>query len=337
MEQQAIFMCYYPKLIVNPKYRPNKKNKGVVPKMNDPRVQYVPIGCGSCQECMKKKARDWTVRLEEELKYQYLIGVKGYFVTLTFSEESLVELEEELREDGCTLEGYDLENEIAKKAVRRWSDLVRKKNGRSVKRWLVTELGGTNTERIHLHGIVWTDDITNITEDWKFGYSDPGKFCNERTVGYIVKYLFKQDGIHKEYKPKIFCSPGIGGSYKRPERYHKFQGKDTNELYRNRKGFKMALPIYYRNKVFTEEEREKLWLQKLDEQVRYIDGVKVDISEGEEVYYEVLKLAREKNKRLGFGDDSINWDRRIYERQRRKLQKLRRIAIVRRKEELTSR
>ena len=61
-------MCLYPKLIANPKYSATKKNGGVIPKMKDKRVGYVPIGCGKCMECTKQKARDWSVRLQEEIR-----------------------------------------------------------------------------------------------------------------------------------------------------------------------------------------------------------------------------------------------------------------------------
>ena len=61
-------MCLYPKLIINPKYKPNKKNGGQVPAIFDKRVIYVPIGCGKCMECRKQLARNWQVRLNEEIR-----------------------------------------------------------------------------------------------------------------------------------------------------------------------------------------------------------------------------------------------------------------------------
>ena len=60
-------MCLYPKLIKNPKYQINKKNKGKIPEMIDDRAAYVPIGCGKCIECRKQKADNWKIRLYEEV------------------------------------------------------------------------------------------------------------------------------------------------------------------------------------------------------------------------------------------------------------------------------
>ena len=50
------------------------------------------------------------------------------------------------------------------------------------------------------------------------------------------------------------------------------------------------MPIYYRNKIYSEEEREKLWIQKLNSNTRYILGEKIDISKGEEYSVSFLSV-----------------------------------------------
>lgn len=313
-------MCLYSKLIKNRKYIANKKNKGVIPPLPldkngniDYRVLYVPVKCGKCMECMKQKSREWQVRLTEEVRSDK----KGKFVTLSFSDESIYKLEKDIK----GLKGYELENEVAKLAILRFRERWRKKHKKAVKHWLVTELGENNTERIHIHGILWTDDIDDIEKKWKYGNVWVGEYVSERTVNYIVKYLHKTDKKHKEYKPLMRATKGIGKGYlKRTEkRRNKYNGSKTKETYRNRKGFELALPIYYRNYIYTEEEREKLWQEKLDEKVRYVDGVKIDISKNEKDYFAVLEEAKKKNQRLGYGNDSKNWERKRYELQRRKM------------------
>ena len=61
-------MCLYPKLILNRKYLPNKKNGGIPPKCPDERLRYVTAACGKCYECRKQKARGWLARMENEAK-----------------------------------------------------------------------------------------------------------------------------------------------------------------------------------------------------------------------------------------------------------------------------
>ena len=111
----------------------------------------------------------------------------------------------------------------------------------------------------------------------------------------------------------------------RKEKGNKYKKGDTIETYKTREGIELALPIYYRNKIYNEDQREALWLEKLDKEERYVCGVKVDISEGEEEYYKLLGMMRQKNKRLGYGDDAKNWELKRYENRRRYLKKLERI------------
>ena len=100
------------------------------------------------------------------------------------------------------------------------------------------------------------------------------------------------------------------------------------KTYKTRKGWELGLPIYYRNKLYSDDEKEKLWLEKLDKEVRWVDGVKVDISKGNEEYYKLLEVKRAKNKRLGYGDDTENWELKDYENQRRNLKKIERYEKV---------
>ena len=62
-------MCLYPRIIKNKKYVANKKNKGIIPQVKDKRVLYVPVSCGKCMECRRAKAREYSVRLQEEIRH----------------------------------------------------------------------------------------------------------------------------------------------------------------------------------------------------------------------------------------------------------------------------
>ena len=312
-------MCLYPKLIKNRKYVANKKNKGVIPEAVDKRVLYVPVGCGKCMECRKQKSRQWQVRLQEDIR----VNKNAKFVTYTFSEIELQKLDNEIK----GLKGYDRDNEICRLAVRRYTERWRKKYGKTLRHWLVTELGHQNTERVHMHGIVWTDKRKDIKEIWKYGSVWIGDYVSAKTINYIVKYVNKVDEKHKEYNSKIYTSKGIGRNYmeRRDVERNKYRAGKTIETYKTRQGIEIALPIYYRNKIYKDDEKEALWLEKLDEGVRYVNGIKVDIKEGEEEYYKLLEQERKKNKRLGYGDDSRNWELKKYENERRNLKKLERI------------
>ena len=313
-------MCLYPKLIRNPKYKQNKKNGGVIPSVNDFRVLYVPIGWGECIECRKKKAGQWVTRLLEEAREVN----NGRFVTLTFSKEAFERLWKKYKVELISLKGYELENELVTLATREFLEKWRYKHGKSVKHWLITELGHNGTERIHLHGILWTDKLLEIERIWGNGYVYIGySGLNEKTVNYITKYMTKMDFEHKNYKPKILCSKGIGAKYinRKDAERNKYKKGETIETYKDRTGVERALPFYYKNKLVSEEDREMLWIEKLDKLERYVLGVKVDIStkKGEEVYKKLLKEAQRKNERLGYGKGDKKWDEINYEEERREM------------------
>ena len=301
-------MCLYPRFMKNPKYKPNKKNGGKPPKITDKRVEYVPVDCGKCIECRNQKKREWQIRLNEELKIE-----DGKFITLTFTNESLKELEKELE--------IKESNAVATLAVRRFLERWRKKYKKSVKHWLITELGHENTERIYLHGILFTkEDTQTIAEIWKYGNIWIGDYCNAKTINYIIKYVTKVDEQHKGYEPKILTSAGIGKNYiKTNGRRNKYNGTDTKEDYKLPNGAKTAIPIYYRNKIYTEEERQNLWLYKLDKQERYVMGTKISVKNGEDTYFRVLEEARKVNKRLGYGSNDKKWDKQTYNTTLKKL------------------
>jgi hypothetical protein len=320
-------MCLYPKIIKNRKYIPNKKNGGVVPAVNDERALWLPAGCGKCMECCKQKARGWQVRLHEEIKSN---KKKAHFVTFTFSEEAMQELDNEVDE---RLKGYDRDNEISRIAVRRFTERWRKAKTKTIRHWLVTELGTTKTERLHIHGIVWTEEPELLKEKWKYGLIYLGDYVNSKTVNYIVKYLYKIDKMHTEYKPKMYVSQGIGKKYleSRNVAKNKFNEKDTDEAYITKQGTRLGLPVYYRNKIYNEDQREKLWMHKLDENIRYVDGEKVDVSINDKEYFKLLNEKRIKNKRLGYGDNQINWSKKKYEQEKRNLKRKERIEKLYRK------
>lgn len=315
-------MCLYSRFIRNPKYKSNKKNQGIIPEITDPRVLYVPVGCQECIECMKKKARDWQIRLMEEIK----TSTNGKYITLTLNNESIAELSEICK--GVT--GYKLDNKIAIEAVARFRERWRKKYKTSIKHWLVTELGHTGTENIHLHGLIWTNEsYDEIERIWKYGWIWKGSWVNNTTINYIIKYIHKQDEDHKGYKAKVLTSPGMGQGYtrRRDSKNNKYKGLETNETYRTETGHKISIPIYWRNKIYNDEQREKLWLQKLDKNERWICGEKIRADDKEE-YYKTIEWYRRKSKELGYGDGSKDYDAIKYEEDRRKIMIMTRINNI---------
>lgn len=321
-------MCLYPKRMINKKYTVTEKNQGNVPKMADERCAYVEIPCGQCIECREQKAREWMVRLGEELQnWEY-----KYFITLTFAPK---ELELILKKTGlkeC--------NAAAEYAVRHMLERWRKRYKKSLKHWFITELGHEGTERIHLHGIIFTNEkqefelINKIGDKeyykwqwWKYGIMNVGKYCNVRSTNYIVKYMTKIDTDHKGFIGQVLCSPGIGRSFleKQGIEQYKYKPHESKDYYRLNNGKKIKLPKYYKNHLYNEEERELIWRDFMDKEQTTIAGnTYYDKFTSNNIYGNIIGKAREKNKEFGYGDNSREWRKKEWNITRRMLQQVER-------------
>ena len=291
--------------------------------MEDVRTTLVPIGCGNCIECRKQKVNEWRIRMTEELKDH-----TGWYVTLTFAEDSLQQIQEYHAEKNDGEIGN--ENDWATTAVRLFLERWRKKWGKSCIHWLITELGHENTERVHLHGIIWCNEIKInwLNRVWGYGFTDIGEYCSQRTINYIVKYITKVDNDHPNFNGKILCSPGIGDRYIRKTKdgkkvgegyaFNRFNYDKTKEYYLTPQGWKLQLPIYYRNHIYTEKQKEWLWINKMNKQEIWILGTKYDIStkQGRKDYEKALRTAQQDNIRNGYG--KIQWDNNIYQKSLKK-------------------
>lgn len=329
-------MCLYPKRMINKKYTCTEKNGGNIPfppvigideygnEIYDERVLYTQIPCGQCIECRQQKAREWQVRLGEEIKeHNY-----NYFITLTFGPKELAEVKKKSGLSEC--------NALAAYATRHMLERWRKKHKKSLKHWLITELGHEGTERIHMHGMIFSDeqlqfapgDENNMVkwEYWKYGHIFVGTYCNQATVNYIVKYINKIDNDHKGFVGQILCSPGLGKNWiEGKEQLYRYRPKNSIDYYVLNNGCRVKLPKYYKNKLYTEEEREKIWREFMDKNEQTIAGITYSTNNtSNETIGNITEKAQEVNKFLGFGDDSKEWRKKKWNITKRMLQQIER-------------
>lgn len=263
-------MCLNTRIIRNRHYSPTLKNKGIVPIAIDERLKGVEIPCGWCSECARSKRKEWRQRLKEEAissEYGY-----GYFATLSISEEKMDEL--------VKIAGTEEANEIARIAVRRFTERWRKKYRRTIRHWAVTELGGNSTERLHLHAVLWVskEEAREVGRIWGYGNVWIERSRGEATGAYVVKYLCKVDAKHKGFRGRMFTSKNIGAGYLISERARKnrYRGSKTYLKYEDGRNKKEALANYYKRKMYSDEEREVLRLVRMDEGKRFWGGVEIE-------------------------------------------------------------
>lgn len=328
-------MCLYPVRLKNRKYTVTEKNGGRVPfppiigedsfgnVIFDDRVLTINVPCGNCEECRAAKTREWQVRLTEEIRN----WEHPYFVTLTFSPQALADI--------CRK--YDIHecNAVAAYAVRHMLELWRKKHKKSLRHWFVTELGHEGTERIHLHGIIFTNEVLEFGEKddnkmcrwsyWKYGHIYVGDFCTLRTVNYIVKYMNKIDLDHKGFKGVVLASPGIGSGWLDRMRHtpcnYGYRPRNTIDYYTLNTGSRIKLPKYYANHLRNEDERELIWREFMDTEKISIDGVTYRPSDTSKHDLDtILDKAREVNSVMGYGDNSPEWKKIPYNVTKRMLE-----------------
>lgn len=332
-------MCLYPRRHINKKYTATEKNGGVVPTppvigtdeygqpIYDERVLYIEIPCGQCEECRKAKTREWQVRLTEELQ----VWKYPYFITLTFEPKELEQLCLKSRLGEC--------NAVCAYAVRHMLERYRKDYKKSLRHWLITELGHEGTERIHMHGLLFSNEPLEFTATkennfytwkyWKYGNIFVGDYCTLRTINYIVKYLNKQDVDHKGFVSQILASPGIGKQFLERIRYkpglYEYRPKKTVDYYTLPNGSRIKLPTYYKNKIYNEDQKEAIWRDFMDADKETIAGVTYNHRTTENsLLGNVKQNARKLNKALGYGDDSKEWRKKPYNITKKMLQQVER-------------
>lgn len=143
--------------------------------------------------------------------------------------------------------------------------------------------------------------------------------------------MLKVDIKHPTFKQIVLASPGIGAEYmNRLDYLWQKQNYKRIEVatYTFRNGTKMAMPKYYKNKIFTDKERERMWINNLNRGLLWIFGEKVKADD-----WETIDNLREYWQNYGrnvMGDDPIAWnamkERRKEEKQRKAIAEMKKLA-----------
>lgn len=288
-------MCLYPEKRPNPRYVIfDEHGKKIYLPVDDKRKYVIETKCGKCSDCRKENSIKYEQFLISELQYN-----KGISVALTFSPEELQILADELKTTDA--------NTILETAIIRFKLRYKAKYGENPRMFLISELGSPdkriskkgitmkNTERAHLHGILFRKDkflatyeptnkqhftrlLRELNQLWKYGYVWLGDYCTSKTVGYLLKYYTKQDKYHKHYKPLIKKSNGLGENYwkSNKESRHYYKGKDTITSFVKPNGKRTELNTLWKNKIFNQQQKETLLIKKLDENTKYVNGFKFE-------------------------------------------------------------
>lgn len=225
----------------------------------------IPVPCGKCPECRKRRAAGWGFRLMEEEKR----SDSAYFITLTYDTRFVP-----IRPSGyLTLDKRDLQLFFKRLRKAHRPRVIRNNKRLGINRHLEyrTRFGesqkpikyyavgeyGTHTNRPHYHIILFNADIKLIQDAWNMGdvhYGDERGVCGE-SANYTLKYISKPPRIpmhaNDDRQPEFsLMSKGLGENYltKNMVRWHKAT-KDRMYV-ETVDGHKISMPRYYKDKIW---------------------------------------------------------------------------------------
>lgn len=254
--------------------------KSIRAKPNVWNIQTNIVPCGECATCMQNKVTEWKIRFQEEARNH----IANCFLTFTYSDEHLPK------------------NGVEKEDLKKFNNNL--KHYYKFKYYLISEYG-PKTHRPHYHALYFgVDRYTEgfeqkINQLWSKGYITIGVLYPQR-INYVAEYHVTKNscpqGANKNFN---LISMGLGKSYIQKEAaFHK---SDKNLYYRN-KNHKLALPRYYKDRLY-----QKPLIQKIQKEMR------------EKFDHEEIEKARKDPKFYEKQQVNINeYERRILERRAKK-------------------
>lgn len=229
--------------------------------------------CGKCIDCKARRVSAWSFRLTEEEKK----SETSYFITLTY----------DTTQSHITKAGFLT---LYKRDVQLFFKRLRKKHAASphtncgvIKYFAVGEYGN-KTRRPHYHVIIFNVKLELMLsyqdqlvlkysdydgkipvkcEQWDHGHVTVGKVTGA-SVGYSLKYISKKKTVplhrNDDRQPEFsLMSKRLGMSYLTEEIILWHKADVENRIYLNIAGGKKAsMPRYYKQKIYSDEEKEKI-------------------------------------------------------------------------------
>lgn len=243
----------------------------------------VAVPCGKCFNCKRNRVNAWQFRLTQELKR----SENAYFITLTYEDSYLTKengnhfatlVKTDLQDFIKALRYQEKENKLttSKQQFERAQKLISYDREKQFRYYACGEYG-TKRRRPHYHIILFNiyseQSIINAwsifdhkTNEYKLkGNIDIDPDVNVNNIDYCLKYIEK-DSRHagwiwhnKLQKEFSLMSKGLGENYIQDKRNVRFHHSDIDKKYvTTERGYKIPMPRYYANKIYTKSESLKL-------------------------------------------------------------------------------
>ena len=240
----------------------------------------IPVPCGKCPPCMKRRTSGWSFRLVKEGD----VSNSALFVTLTYDTKYVP----------ITKKGYLT---LCKDDVQRFFKRLRKLTNEKIKYFIVGEYG-TQKMRPHYHIILFNANREMIARAWAKDGRELGSIfigdVSEASIGYTLKYMQKpgkipihqNDDRQKEFQ---LMSKGLGKSYltQKMINWHK-QDLEQRMYIPMKDGKKIAMPRYYKDKMYSESEKNRI-ARRMERVGEELDS-ELHKKYGENVFSELAKI-----------------------------------------------
>ncbi|QCS37351.1 replication initiation protein [Tortoise microvirus 90] len=223
--------CDFPYSIQNPTWPLRSKTK------------FIPVPCGKCPECCMRRSNNWQFRLLQQEK----ASSSASFVTLTYNTDHVP-----MSKRGfMTLCKTDFQDFM--KRLRYYHP-----KGAKLRYYAVGEYG-SKTFRPHFHAIIFDLDREQLPKAWTLGDIHIGDVSGA-SVAYTTKYMHKGKMIpvhsNDDRIPEFsLMSKKLGANYLTPQMVAYHQADLTRNYVTLEGGVKVAMPRYYREKIYSEEQR----------------------------------------------------------------------------------
>jgi hypothetical protein len=211
---------------------------------------------------MRRRTSGWSFRLVKEGDR----SKNALFVTLTYNEEHIKRSKNNYKN-------------LDKKDLQKFFKRLRKLTNEKIKYYAVGEYGFERM-RPHYHIILFNASAEIIQRAWNLDNKVIGNIyigsVTEASIGYTLKYMCKGGKIpqHKnDDRQKEFSvmSKGLGANYLTEQMINWHKSDLQKRMYVPMKdNKKIAMPRYYKDKIYTEIEKQKVALfikQTLENQV----------------------------------------------------------------------
>lgn len=250
-------------------------------------TRYIAVPCGQCLECKQARSRQWIFRLREEAKN----ASSAFFITLTYDEENVID-------------NGQGEPTLYKKDFQDFVKRIRHETPEKIKYLASGEYGDQFTIRPHYHAIIFNTSEEAIRKHWEYGFIHIGT-VTEGSIAYVLKYIIKdKEVVDEKEQAFLLMSKGLGKGYIENDQVKKFMKKNLPTYITDEKGFKYPIPRYYREKLFTEDEKKIIDRKKRDwiKSLPPVEDFKKELEEKEhKQYLHNNRLKQKKNESLNLG------------------------------------